>query len=324
MPVKEAEHKHWEPTKPEGYWHNGSHFNPDKVDSLVREKWVAYRESKVDVTKLEKNLDVADRTGALTDSGMQKAALKITSFIDLYTPTTPDGYSWWMSLNFRIRDASIAVLLPWGREWRNSGPNDDGLRLDRHIMVMRKGAVSNSELQDLVENISSGIEEMIESAGEETVFESKAMPREEGTVKVDKEGFVYTEKKFDESLLFFSNDWSPIQFKSVPYKGKTWPITKTFEAVGFIVKEAEQNAGGQTSIYEIQNAEKRKFAMVRSTLVKDGKWWNRAAVEGNFVAAVDIYDREAAEMWKQLYTRGAFDKDMWAAFYDFVTRLERR
>jgi hypothetical protein len=62
---------------------------------------------------------------------------------------TRDGYEWFATLNYKIEDSKIAILIPWSQDWDH--PES---QMDRSINVYSDKSVPEEKVKNLLEKLA--------------------------------------------------------------------------------------------------------------------------------------------------------------------------
>jgi hypothetical protein len=96
-------------------------------------------------------------TGRLSGFQLDKVCKMISGYLIQARPITDDGYRWFWGQYFSVGNGQVAILFPWSQDPGKSG----GSRFDRAIAIYTCGAVSASEISDLLAQVAITLGEVI-------------------------------------------------------------------------------------------------------------------------------------------------------------------
>jgi hypothetical protein len=117
-----------------------------KVETALEGYESQFISQKLDkLTKTYYSSNISDLKG----SDLEQIAGKVDGFSKIDRPHTEDKYVWFWGLHYKFSDGQVAVLFPWGQDFKKT----DRVQSDRAIGVYYHGRVKVEQIDALLEKL---------------------------------------------------------------------------------------------------------------------------------------------------------------------------
>ena len=97
--------------------------------------------------------DVLNHAETSTRPFFEKACENIPGYLESFSPTTEDGYGWFLGCRFKTNTGEIAVLIPR----TEVGEKRDGSPADRSVAVYKRRSVAESEIELILHQFAASM-----------------------------------------------------------------------------------------------------------------------------------------------------------------------